>query len=320
MRGAPVAVVLLASRLVVPAAQAQTDSMVVTLLGTGTPNPRLERMGPATLVEAAGHRLLFDAGRGATIRLEQAGIQTGSISVVFITHHHADHTSGIPDIWLTGWLPPLGGRTKPLQLIGPTGTQTLAHGLALAYSEDVRIRVAEEKLPREGALLSAHEFSRDTVVFDDSGVRVEAFEVDHGGALRPAFGYRVTYEGRSVVISGDTRYAENLVRHARGADVILHEVAMAPAEILDQPPVQFILAHHTSPAEAARVFAAARPRLAVFTHFAFPPNRVGNASATAEDVLAEGRRHYHGRMEAGEDLMRIVIGDSIRVERRATAQ
>jgi ribonuclease Z len=298
---------------------AQCDSMVVTLLGTGTPNPRVDRLGPSILVEAGRHRLLFDAGRGTAIRLEEAGVRTASVTAVFITHHHSDHTSGIPDVWLTGWLPSFGGRKTPFRLIGPAGTAELARGLSIAFAEDVRFRVAEEKLPREGAQITAAEFHGDTVVFDDGGVQVAAFEVDHGGALRPAYGYRIGCGAHAVVVSGDTRYSGNLVRAAKGADVIVHEVAMAPADIMGEPSVQFILGHHTSPADAARVFEATQPRLAVFTHFAFPPNRVSARRVSSADVLAEARKHYRGRMEAGEDLMRIVIGDSIRVDRRARA-
>ncbi len=289
------------------------DSLVVTLLGTGTPLPQIERLGPSTLVEAGGKRFLFDAGRGTTIRLEQAGIRAGEITVVFLTHLHSDHTVGLPDLWLTGWLFPVGGRPTPLHIIGPTGTQELVRGMKTAFASDLRMRAAGERLAPSGAALDGMEFDREMTVYDEGGVRVDAFEVDHGGALKPAYGYRLTYGGRSVVISGDTRYNENLIRHAAGTDVLVHEVAMAPAAIAALPPIQFILGLHTSPAEAARVFSQVKPRLAVFTHFAFPANRQVRPS-TVEDVMAEASRQYGGRIVAGEDLMRIVVGDSIQVQ------
>lgn len=303
---------LLASLLLAQSPVA-TDSLVVTLLGTGTPQPRSDRLGPATLIEAGGRRLLFDAGRGVPIRLEEAGIRPGSVQVVFLTHHHSDHTSGLPDLWLTGWLPPFGGRTTPLRVIGPTGTRGLVDGLRAAFAEDLRIRVAEERLPASGSGLVATEFASDTVVFNEDGVVVEAFLVDHGGELKPAYGYRVSYGGRSVVISGDTRYSPNLIAHAQHADVLIHEVAMAPAAIQDQPPIRFILAHHTSPAEVARVFTLTAPRLAVLTHFALPPSRQAGGDLTPAVVVATTRALYAGRLEGGEDLMRIAVGDSIRV-------
>jgi ribonuclease Z len=290
-----------------------SDSLVVTLLGTGTPQPRIDRLGPATLVEAGGHRLLFDAGRGVPIRLEEAGIRPGSVEVVFLSHHHSDHTSGLPDLWLSGWLPPLGGRTTALRVIGPTGTHGLVEGLLAAFAEDIRIRVAEEHLPVSGSRLIAQEFAKDTVVFNEGGVLVEAFLVDHGGELKPAYGYRISYGTRAVVLSGDTKYSPNLIAHAQGVDVLIHEVAMAPAEIQDQPPIRFILNHHTSPAEVAQVFALTSPRLAVLTHFALPPTRRAGADLTPAVVLAATRALYPGRLEAGHDLMRITVADSIRV-------
>jgi ribonuclease Z len=303
--------------MILPApAFAQSHPIRVILLGTGTPNPRIERLGPSTLVEAGGKRLVFDVGRGTTIRLEESGIRSGTVTATFITHFHSDHTNGLPDLWLSGWLPPFGGRTEAFRVVGPTGLNDLVRGLQLAYAGDIRIRIAEERLPPSGIAIQAHEFARDSVVFDEAGVRVKSFLVDHGGELKPAYGYRVEYAGHSVVISGDTRYSENLIRNAVGADVLLHEVAMAPEEIRNQPAVQFILAHHTSPADAARVFAQTKPRLAVFTHFAFPPNRNGK-NVTPADVLAETSKSYMGRMEAGEDLMEILVGETIEVRRRA---
>lgn len=307
-------VVVLGLFVAIPGA-AQAPPIVVTLLGTGTPNPRVERMGPSTLVEAGGQRLVFDAGRGTPIRLHQAGARTGAVTAVFITHLHSDHTVGLPDVWLTGWLPPSGGRSTPLRVIGPTGTKELARGLEIAFAGDIRMRVAEERLPESGIAMQVSEFDTDGVVYSDRGLRVTAFEVDHGGALKPAYGFRIDYSGRSVVLSGDTRYSENLIRHARGVDVLLHEVAMAPEGARGEPPVAFVLAHHTSPADAARVFAATKPRLAVFTHFAFPPGREGRSS-TGEEVLAMASQAYAGRMDLGEDLMQIVVADTIEVKRR----
>src|SRR5919199_5421732 len=67
------AALLVATGFPVGSAHAQSDFRV-TLIGTGIPNPFPDRFGPATLVEAGGRKLLFDAGRGATIRLFQLGI------------------------------------------------------------------------------------------------------------------------------------------------------------------------------------------------------------------------------------------------------
>ena len=94
----------------------------VTLLGTGTPQPRPDRFGPSILVEAGGTRLVFDAGRGLTIRLFELGIPLGTIESLFITHFHSDHLNGLPDYFLTSYLrTPYAVRNKEMRLAGPTG-------------------------------------------------------------------------------------------------------------------------------------------------------------------------------------------------------
>src|SRR5689334_676230 len=81
---------------------AQSQSIKVTLLGTGSPTPAMNRFGPCTLVEAGGQRFLFDAGRGAIQRLAQTPVQWRDVQGIFITHLHSDHLVGLPDLWLTG--------------------------------------------------------------------------------------------------------------------------------------------------------------------------------------------------------------------------
>ena len=192
----------------------------VTLLGTGVPTPRPDRFGPSTLVEAGDQKLLIDAGRGAAIRLYQIGVPMGRLDSLLLTHYHSDHTSGVPDVWLTGWLQShYGARTRPLRVLGPTGAKELMSNLERAYAADIKIRIADEKLPPEGVAVEVEEFNSDGTIYKKNGVKVIAFEVDHGDVIKPAYGYRIEYGGRSVVISGDTRFNENVISHGVGADL-----------------------------------------------------------------------------------------------------
>jgi ribonuclease Z len=194
----------------------------VTLLGTGSPIPIIDRFGPSTLVEAGREKLLIDCGRGASIRLWQLHIPLGGVTAVFLTHLHSDHVVGISDVWLTGWLPPpFGHRTEPFRISGPTGTR------------------------------------------------------EHATA-KPAFGYRIDYGGRSVVLSGDTRVSENLIRFSKGTDLLVHEVAWAKPELIDKSEAaRIIIALHTTPKQAGIVFSRVKPKLAVYSHivlFTTDPN------------------------------------------------
>jgi ribonuclease Z len=284
--------------------EARAQDFKVTLLGTGSPLPVTDRFGAATLVEAGQEKLLFDVGRGATIRLTQVGVSIGSLNAVFLTHFHSDHTSGIPDLWLTGWIGRYyGNRQKPFRIIGPTGTVSLMQNLERAYADDVRIRLADEKNPAEGIATSPSEFAKDSVVYEANGVKVAAFEVDHGDLIKPAYGYRVDYDGRSVIISGDTRYSKNLETHAQSATLIIHEVAIANQEYYDKTPiVKFIMAHHIGPDEAGALFARLQPKLAAYTHLVFL-GAPGYPAPKVADIERKTREKYSGPLALGTDLM-----------------
>ncbi len=287
----------------------------VTLLGTGSPFPDPNRFGAATLVEAGPEKLLFDAGRGATIRLNQIGVPIGSINAVFITHFHSDHTGGLPDLWLTGWIQRYyGNRKAPFRIIGPKGTTSLMQNLERAYWDDIRIRYDDEKYPMDAIAISPSEFASDGPVYEKNGVKVTAFEVDHGVFIKPAYGYRVDYGGRAVVISGDTRFSENLIKNATGVNLIVHEVAMANQTYFDQTPaVRYIMAHHISPVEAGELFRRTQPKLAAFTHLVFL-GAPGFPAPTPDDLVPKVREKYEGPLAVGMDLMSFdVRSDEVRV-------
>ena len=287
----------------------------VTLLGTGVPTPRPDRFGPSTLVEAGDQKLLIDAGRGAAIRLFQIGIPIGRIDALLLTHFHSDHTSGIPDIWLTGWLEShFGTRRRPFQVLGPTGAKALMANLEKAYAADIEIRTTDEKLPREGVAVAVEEFNSDGAIYQKNGVTVIAFEVDHGDLIKPAYGCRIEYGGRSVVISGDTRFNENVIKFGTGADLLIHEVAIARPELMAESYIKRIMAHHTTAREAGMVFARTGPKLAAYTHLVFLASK-DVPPATISDLIAETRKSYDGPLEVGEDLMCFEIGQTVSVKR-----
>ena len=158
------------------------------------------------------------------------------------------------------------------------------------------------------------EFAEDGVVYQAGGLRVIAFTVDHGDAIKPAYGYRIDYrEPRRRHLR---RYPLQRERHPPrpGADLLVHEVAMARPELLGEPHIQRIVNHHTSPQEAGRVFASARPKLAAFTHLVMLASETVDAPSI-DELIAATRETYAGPLEVGEALMSFLVGDEIAVRR-----
>lgn len=280
------------------------ETFRITLLGTGAPPPSLERFGPSTLLEVGGHKFIFDAGRGAMQRLHQLGIPFAEITGMFLTHHHSDHVVGFPDLWLTGWIGrPWGKRAMPLQVWGPAGTKQMMEHLPQAFAVDIRVR--QRNYPPDGVKLIGQEIS-EGVVLEMNGIQISAFEVDHGGEELPAYGYRIEYQGHAAVLSGDTTFNENLIEHARGADLLVHEVTAAAGGVAESPQqLKRIAANHTTPEQAGEVFSRVQPKMAVYNHLLL------FGGARAEDLIPATRKTYEGRLLVGEDLLQIEIAETV---------
>lgn len=287
--------------------------LTVTILGSGSPVPSNVRFSQSILIEAGPEKLLIDAGRGASIRLSQLGIPLGKVTATFLTHLHSDHIDGLQDLWSTGWLPtPFGSRVTPFVIYGPAGTVALTQGLTTAFDWDIKTRIADEKLPPSGIAFDAHDIVQG-VAYERNGVKVTAFDSHHGDLIHPNFGYVIEYDGKKVVISGDTTYDLRVAQEAKGADLLLHEVAdIDPALLKAFPRFKEITAHHTSPEDAGRIFSIARPKLAAFTHIiVFKANQPLDVPPT--EVLSRTRTTYDGPLVLGEDLMRFEINGDVEV-------
>ncbi|MCW3838123.1 MBL fold metallo-hydrolase [Sphingomonas canadensis] len=303
--GALAAALPVASPVAAQAVGAAAEGPVirVTVLGSGTPVPSRDQAGTAILVEAGGRKLLFDCGRGCTTRLAQRDpALVAGVDLLFLTHLHSDHVAGVPDLWLNGWTQ---GRAAPLRIWGPKGTKRLMAGLRKAFADDIRYRL-DDGIPAndDGLKRAVTMIKRDGVVFDEGGLRVTAFRVHHGDHL-PAYGYRIDFGGKSVLISGDTGPTPALAANGGGADVALMEVVSPPMAAYvrrsfapDQ--AEKVLALHLSAAEAADVLAAIRPGLAVYYH------TVANCPAEAALRAATAPR-FAGPLLVARDLTEITI-------------
>jgi ribonuclease Z len=270
------------------------------LLGTGIPTPHPDRAGPSQIILAGEETFLIDCGRWVTHRLLKLGIKFRSIRNTLFTHHHSDHNSDFYDVLLVGWM---AGRDAPLQVYGPGGTKAFVDAILKAYEYDVRVRRdLVERWSEEGIKTQVYE-EEDGVIFERNGIRVTAFPVDHR-PFAPAIGYRFDHEGRSIVISGDTKPVEKVVEMSKGVDVLVHEVyhqryleeqgRRYPAWAERLKAVQ---EYHTSTVEAARIAAEAGVKKLVLTHLIPAP------PGDEDDYIAEMKSIYQGPIVVGRDLL-----------------
>ena len=273
------------------------ESTVVVMLGTGTPRPLPDVWGPATAVVVGARVFLVDAGAGVERRLAAAGLPIDGVTAAFITPLHSDHVLGLPDLIFTSWV---FGRTRPFPLYGPHGLAQMTEHLYAAFSEDIQIRTdGLEHESRGGYRVAVREIAPG-VIYDSGGVRVTAFLVNHG-EWREAYGYRFDTPGRSIVLSGDTRPSEELVRMATGVDMLIHEVQPAdstqhPGNHTDAEWARYVRQYHTTSVQLGELAARTRPRLLIVYH--------NGRRATADQLLADIRRSFSGPVAIAADLQR----------------
>lgn len=275
----------------------------VVLLGTGTPNAEPERSGPSVALVVDGRPYIVDVGPGVVRRARAAhgagvgGLAVEGLSRAFVTHLHSDHTAGLPDLILTPWVLE---RDEALHVFGPPGIRAMTDHLLAAYEEDIQERVRGlEPANETGFAVLAHEIEAGPI-YQDSSVCVEAFPVRHGSW--PAFGFKFTTAQGSVVLSGDTAPAETLVEHARGCDLLVHEVYSAVGfQGLSPAWQRYHRQVHTSTHELAEIASRARPGLLVTYHLLF-------WGIPEDDALCEITSRYDGPVALGRDLDCYEIG------------
>jgi len=285
---------------------AQSTRTQIVMLGTGTPIPDPDRMGQAIAIVVDSVAYLFDAGTGVIRRAAAAGRNgvkafapaspkaqlAPRFDRVFLTHLHSDHTLGLADVIFTPWIQ---GRAAPLDIYGPPGTKRLVKGILDGNAEDIKERTHSSGGPSpEGWNSVVHEISEGEV-FRDSRITVTAFPVPHAD-WKYAFGYRIQTPDRTIVISGDKRPDDALVKQCNGCDVLIHEVYSNSGFAKLPKARQVYHAHaHTSATEVGDIATLTKPKLLILTHQLF-------FGSSDETLLAEVRSHYSGRVVSAKDL------------------
>lgn len=268
------------------------DGLHLYVCGSGSPMPDAVRAGPCLAVLAGNQAFVFDAGSGSIRKLQRMGFPMPKLRAAFLTHLHSDHIDGLGELLLQAWV--AGGRIAPLPVHGPDGTEQVIAGFRSAYERDQGYRVAHHGpgVVQPGGfggtaqIIALPEGTDSQVVYDHGGVRITAIRVNHA-PIAPAFGYRIDYQGRAIVLSGDTVYSPSLVAAAKGADLMLHEalnkqlVAALGRKLAERGQaanaqiMQDIQNYHASPEDAARAAKQAGVRSLVLYHLVpAPPARL----------------------------------------------
>ena len=289
------------------------DEMRITALGTGRPQLRLAQANASWLVELGnGDKFMFDFGFGSQKNFAALEIPYNQMTAYFASHLHTDHVGDFAQLWIGSWT---DGSLKPIHVLGPSGLKP-EHGIrhfvdkhreAYAWDTDTRASI----LPAIGAEVQVTEFdySKTQIVYDHNGVTVTAFPAVH--IYDGPVSYRLDWNGRSFVYSGDTTPSSFMIEHAQGCEVLVHDTYNTPNQLMTRQGDSLRHATvvmgliHTEPCDAGKIFAEIQPRLAVGFHFY-------NDFDTIEEMQSEIRKHYSGPLAMSQDFMVInVTADAV---------
>ncbi len=266
-------------------------AMRITLLGTGQPLPDPRRRGPSSVVRLGEDFILVDCGSGVVLRLHEAGVSPGDVHTLFLTHLHSDHFIDLGHFLVQRWIK---GDDQPLDMVGPRGTAALLKPTLELLETDISMRMKIRSKPREPMMVNLREIDAGPALSLD-GMEATAFDVAHYPLEQP-FGYRFETKDRVIVHSGDTSPTENLIRHASGADLLVHECMDDAA--WDDAKIDHAKTgrSHTTPGPFAQIALETKVGMVVATHL-----NPGTQPQAMAQAINEGG--YAGPLAIGEDLM-----------------
>jgi len=290
------------------------DKMHIILFGSGGPLNNTKRVASSIGVIAAGEFILVDVGPGSYRNVDVMRMPVSYLSAIFLTHFHSDHIGDLGEANMSSWA---NGRAKALEIYGPEGVEKVVNGFIMAYELDTGYRIAhhgaDTVIPEAGTpiskTISISDPNEAELFFDRNGLKVYAFEVDHS-PVNPAVGYRFEYKGNVVVITGDTRKTEKLIKFCADADILfceaisfdmLNTMISSPANLPERmiKILKDIQDYHMSPVIAANLAKEANVKKIVYVHVT-PPLLT---SKIEENYLLGVREIFDGEVVLGQDNM-----------------
>jgi ribonuclease Z len=278
--------------------------MRVTILGSGDPWVRRSQASGSLLVEVGNAEkdyFFFDLGSGALANFTALGLPVEATTKVFLSHLHADHIGDIPG--LLGSMAK-AGRVDPVEIWGggsedpAMGLGAFVHHMGRALAWDAASVRGVRPTTGFGAIAHEIPFDRPATVYERNGVAISSFPAIHG--LSGAVGYVISYAGRRVVFSGDTRPCRYVVDAAAGADLLIHECFQSPAVFARatglplETAVRLTRLAHTVPEQMGKILDMARPRMGALWHLDLTPG--------VDTVFEELGGHYRGPVTVTRDF------------------
>ncbi|MBU3690366.1 MAG: hypothetical protein B7C54_03270 [Acidimicrobiales bacterium mtb01] len=290
------------------------SALDVVLTGTGVPHPAPGRAGAGTLIRYRDGDttvgLQFDAGRGTTIRLVEAGSPASHLAAMFLTHLHSDHLLDLPDVALTRWIQQQLHKTGPLVIVTPEGgAARFARRMFDIYDDDIEVRMEHTGAPHPSIDIRVFDasFEPQTVWRDERfGITVTSIGVHHE-PVPDAVAYRVDTPAGAVVISGDTRVCGEVESLAEGAQILVHEAyrSTAMSKQIAGTVFETIFSYHADTVKLGEMAQRLGVPHLVLTHLIPQPGTPEDEAKFEKDVREGG---YTGRVTVGRDLMTFTLG------------
>lgn len=245
--------------------------MKLTVLGSGTAVPTLQRNSAGYLLEENGHRILIDFGYGNVHQLLRLGITYHDIDRIFLTHIHPDHMCDlVPFLFASKY--PLNPRTRNLSIVAGPGFTEYFERLMEAFNHWLTPDTYEIQIT---------ELDEETREFD--GLEVTTGKVQH---IEMSRGFRfANAEGKTVAFSGDTDYCTGIVELGRGADLLILECST---------PDDMKVEKHLTPQLCGRIAREAGCQTLLLSHF-YPPCEMSSVREVCQ-------REFAGKIILADDL------------------
>lgn len=278
----------------------------VVLLGTkGGPSQRPGSSKPTSnLYVLDGKPIVVDCGIGVTHALTGQGMQLRDLSLIFITHLHADHYLELGPLIHTAWT---SGLKTPIDIYGPAGLAAYWSNFIEAMRADIDLRINDDGRRDIRDLVRIHAVDAGEVMTRD-GLSVQALRTQHP-PMTDCFAYSFRTPRSHVVCSGDTASLPALADFARGADLLVHEAMLVEAlpalmEKLGDTEGKLqarLLRVHSPAQDAAAIAAQAGVKALAYSHL-IPSDDPNFTEAEWRDAA---RGLYNGPLYIGHDGLRI---------------